>query len=378
MSNSTIAGPELSGVHIMLVEDDDTIRELLTDILTLDGAEVTVASSGNEARALLAALRPQLIISDVMMPDGDGHELLRSLQADPILSVVPFIFLTARSEPTDRRAGMNLGADDYLVKPVSRQDLIDAVRARLVRSKIAGFCQSRTDQQLHDVYARRVPAQLMTPLHTIRGAGEILLLESAFGSENRELAEMIIAASDRMARTVKRFWRLFELQATTKSVPCESHGDLSDWTAKAGELLTETANAAAEEAGRAKDLSIESLPSTVPLGEDDFVLLVRELVENAVRFSSPGSPVSVFMGACDREWNLTIQDQGCEITAADVESLKRMSQGYVDGSCREPRGMGLALVDSIARVNGLTLSFEAAHPKGLRVCVSKAGDKSPL
>lgn len=378
MNDSTPAGPELSGVHVMLVEDDDTIRELLTDILTLDGAEVTVASSGNEARALLAALRPQLIISDVMMPDGDGHELLRSLQADPILSVVPFIFLTARSEPTDRRAGMNLGADDYLVKPVSRQDLIDAVRARLVRSRIAGFCQNRTDERQRDIYARRVPAQLMTPLHTIRGAGEILLLESVLGSENRELAEMIIAASDRMARTVKRFWRLCELQATVRRIPGEAHGDVSCWTANAGERLAETANAAAAEAGRSNDLSIESQPVTVPIGEDDLVLLVRELVDNALRFSSPGSPISVFMGTGGREWSLIVRDQGCEITPADVESLKRLSQGYIDGSCREPRGMGLALVDSIARVNGLEVNFSADHPRGLRVCVSKTADKSPL
>lgn len=371
MNDASPAGPPLSGIHIMLVEDDDTIRELLADLLVFEGAEVTTASSGNEARALLAAVRPQLIISDVMMPDGDGHELLRRLQTDSMLHGVPFIFLTARSEPADQRLGMNLGADDYLVKPVSRQDLLDAVHARLRRSRVAGFCQRELDAQLRDEYARRVPAQLITPLHTIRGAAEIQLLDADLGAENRELAEMIIAASERMARTVKRFWRLTELQATLRRAaageptqPVRGGG-----TPKA--RLAETAEAIAAEAGRAADFSATLLSVPFPMGEDDLLLLSRELLDNAFRFSPAGSPVHLVTRLEEGCWSLSVVDQGRDLAPADVGAMERWLRGFQDASSREPRGMGLAIVDSVARTHGFKVDFAPAQPSGLQVTVSK-------
>lgn len=357
----------------MLVEDDDTIRELLADILHMEGAEVTAASSGNEARSLLVVVRPQLIISDVMMPDGDGHELLRSVQADPMLNGVPFIFLTARSEPADQRRGMNLGADDYLVKPVSSRDLVDAVRARLNRSRVAGLCQRQLDVQFRDEYARRVPAELMTPLHTIRGAGEILQMDSRIGDDNQELVNMIITGCDRMARAVKRFWRLCELQATLRKLPAQEHAQpASDTEAIAGKLA-DTAKAIAADARRDADLVLDLRSVKSPFDEEDLVLMFRELVENAFRFSSSGSPVSVFAGAGENGWCLVICDQGSPMSPAEIEAMKRLMQGYPEDSTREPRGMGLAIVDSIARVYGFSVAFSPAQPRGLRVCVSQAG-----
>jgi DNA-binding NarL/FixJ family response regulator len=78
---------------------------------------------------------PALILCDIMMPGMDGHEVLARLRADAALKAVPFIFLTAKGTPPDIREGMNLGADDYLPKPVSRNDLLKAVRTRLERAK---------------------------------------------------------------------------------------------------------------------------------------------------------------------------------------------------------------------------------------------------
>ena len=77
---------------------------------------------------------PDLILCDVMMPELDGYGVLRALQADAKLALIPFIFLTAKGEKDDLRSGMNLGADDYLTKPVANNDLVQAIEARLSRS----------------------------------------------------------------------------------------------------------------------------------------------------------------------------------------------------------------------------------------------------
>jgi DNA-binding NarL/FixJ family response regulator len=85
--------------------------------------------------ALALREKPDLVLCDVMMPELDGHGVLQALQRDADLALIPFIFLTAKGEKDDLRSGMNLGADDYLTKPVANADLVRAIQARLRRSQ---------------------------------------------------------------------------------------------------------------------------------------------------------------------------------------------------------------------------------------------------
>lgn len=120
---------------ILLIEDHAPLRENLREMLSLAGYQVHAADNGLEGLRMAAQQPPTLILCDIMMPGMDGHEVLARLRADAALKAVPFIFLTAKGTPPDIREGMNLGADDYLPKPVSRNDLLKAVRTRLERAK---------------------------------------------------------------------------------------------------------------------------------------------------------------------------------------------------------------------------------------------------
>lgn len=120
-------------VKILVVEDEDGIRNNLVRMLRLEGYESLEASNGFKGLQIARQEAPDLILSDVMMPELDGYGLLEALRADPLTAAIPFIFLTARTDRLDRRHGMNLGADDYLGKPFSRDELLDAVTARLKR-----------------------------------------------------------------------------------------------------------------------------------------------------------------------------------------------------------------------------------------------------
>ena len=120
---------------LLVIEDDDQTRENLQIILDMEGYAVRTAANGREGLALARSDRPELIICDVSMPEMDGHAVLRQLRADATTADVPFIFLTAQGERHQQRAGMNLGADDYLCKPLDAEDLLAAVRARLQRKR---------------------------------------------------------------------------------------------------------------------------------------------------------------------------------------------------------------------------------------------------
>jgi DNA-binding response OmpR family regulator len=116
--------------HILVVEDEPLIADSLSYSLLREGYVVSVASDGSEALRLAAAERPDLVLLDLILPGLDGIEVCRRLRA---VSPMPVIMLTARGEETDRVAGLESGADDYLAKPFSFRELLARIRATLRR-----------------------------------------------------------------------------------------------------------------------------------------------------------------------------------------------------------------------------------------------------
>jgi len=117
------------------VEDEPDIRDLLAFHLERDGYQVTRATTGPEALRQLRAAPPDLVILDLMLPELDGLEVCRRLRADPATATLPVIMLTAKGDEVDRVVGLELGADDYVVKPFSPKEMLARVRAVLRRAR---------------------------------------------------------------------------------------------------------------------------------------------------------------------------------------------------------------------------------------------------
>ena len=120
---------------ILVIEDEPEMRRNITTLLRYHDYEPIAAENGRQGIEAARREKPDLILCDVMMPELDGHAVLQALQTDASLARVPFIFLTAKGEKDDLRSGMNLGADDYLTKPVANADLVKAIETRLRRSE---------------------------------------------------------------------------------------------------------------------------------------------------------------------------------------------------------------------------------------------------
>ncbi|HSI30072.1 MAG TPA: response regulator transcription factor [Miltoncostaeaceae bacterium] len=119
--------------RLLVVEDDPQVRAMLTRALRYEGFEVAAASDGAEAMAALRSSRPDLLLLDLLLPDADGVELCGRLRDEG--DIVPILMLTARDTVSDRVAGFEAGADDYLVKPFSTAELVARVRALLRRAR---------------------------------------------------------------------------------------------------------------------------------------------------------------------------------------------------------------------------------------------------
>ena len=116
---------------IVAIDDDETIRELIAAALRFEGYKVLQANNGAAGLAMVRAHRPDLVVSDVNMPEMDGFAMLHALRADPLIQATPVILLTSLQEREHVRSGMTSGADDYLTKPIVFDELRESAAAQL-------------------------------------------------------------------------------------------------------------------------------------------------------------------------------------------------------------------------------------------------------
>ena len=121
---------------ILIVEDTLSIREEVSDILFMEGYNVFQAQNGKVGFEMALKENPDLIVSDILMPELDGFEMFKKLQKEKKTMTIPLIFLSAKGEKTDIRFGMNLGAEDYLTKPINVNDLMNAVKNKIFKKTI--------------------------------------------------------------------------------------------------------------------------------------------------------------------------------------------------------------------------------------------------
>ncbi|MCP9764792.1 response regulator [Lacihabitans soyangensis] len=137
--------------RILLIEDNNEIRENTAEILELDGYEVLTAENGKIGVELAASSKPDLIICDIMMPVLDGYSVLHLLSKNPDTENIPFIFLTAKADRQDFRKGMEMGADDYITKPFDDVDLLNAIESRFKKMELLEKKYSRNIDGLNNL-----------------------------------------------------------------------------------------------------------------------------------------------------------------------------------------------------------------------------------
>ena len=124
----------MAGEIILIVEDNDVLRQGLQALLEAEGFSVNTAIHGLDGLEKVKSCPPDLILADISMPEMDGYAFFEAVRARPEWVSIPFIFLTARRGREDVFAGKKLGAEDYLIKPVTRQELVTTIRSRMARS----------------------------------------------------------------------------------------------------------------------------------------------------------------------------------------------------------------------------------------------------
>lgn len=192
---------------ILVIEDEEAIRENILELLEAENFEGIGAINGKVGIKLAIEKIPDLILCDMMMPEVDGHGVIKALRSEPLTATIPFIFLTAKADKIDVRTGMELGADDYITKPCTPQELLKAIAIRLEKQKTISRQSQKTLDELRTNISMSLPHELRTPLNAILGFSELILSEYQVLEESDilEMIGQIQTSGHRLYRLIQNF-----------------------------------------------------------------------------------------------------------------------------------------------------------------------------
>lgn len=359
---------------ILVIEDEAIIRDNIATVLRFEDYEVYQAENGQVGVELARQHLPDLIICDVMMPELDGYGVLETLRDDPDTTMIPFIFLTARVEKADMRRGMHLGADDYLTKPFSQQELLDAVSSRLKRLEGLKKGYGATLEEARKKLTRLVAHELRTPLISISMVQDIIGRQIGNLAEE-ELADMINmmgTGTRRMSHIIEQM--VFSTQLESGSLTAdaiENEGMPMPLQKIVGDAITLSQRFIPEDNN--VNIKTEAIDPTIMINCDFFSLkhAFGELITNAVNFSPNGGTVTIKSRTKDNRSYTRISDKGVGIPSDQIpHALNAYSQVNREKSEQQGMGMGLYLAQQILQAHNGSLILESSVGKGTNVTIN--------
>ncbi len=353
---------------ILIVEDDPMLRDLLRVLLNRVGYDVLLASDGQKGLAQMQQRRPDLIIADIMMPIMDGYTFYETVRTHPEWVAIPFIFLTAKGAHDDVMRGKALGVEDYLVKPLSSEDLLTIVRARLKR---ANDVQQVVEEDAARLKARIVNIlshELRTPLTFINGYADLALTDAERLSDPqfRMLLDGIKRGSDRLTRLVADLLLIFELEAGIVGRIAEAEMEVCNDLGAVVELVAAGYEPEAERKGVILETHTSRQTPPVRLNPRYFSDALGRLISNAIKFSfSRPARVTMAMTLQSERIGIFVTDHGVGIAP---ESLRHLFEPFYqfDREEMEQQGMGIGLhiARQLIKLHGGDITAESQVGQG--------------
>lgn len=337
---------------ILVIEDDINVRENVLDLLASEGYNLISAENGIIGLQLAQAEMPDLILCDVMMPELDGYGVLKLLRQNPTTAIIPLIFLTAKSDKTDFRQGMEMGADDYLIKPFTRGELLAAITCRLTKQNTIHQETQKKLDSLRNSIALSLPHEMRTPLNGILGFSQILMEDSDYLDSHavREMAESIYFSGERLLRLIQNFLLYAELEILATN-PQQLQTLQSKITKFPTLSLVDIITDKAQKVGRQADLQIDLYPCYVNISPERISKIVEELIDNALKFSSVGTLIQVKSKVINNMLVLSFMDRGRGMTAAQIAELGAYRQFERKLYEQQGSGLGLTIVKRLAELH---------------------------
>jgi len=330
---------------ILLIDDAEFILESTSTLLTFEGYDCYTAEDGEKGLVLAFQILPDIILCDIAMPKLDGYGVLDKIRNSKETESIPFIFLTAFTEKSNLRAAMERGADDFLVKPYSRDELIAAIDAQWNKyNRITRQLNEKVEEVGKSVTSA-LPHEFRTVLNEVIGSAKYLnstyLTVSA--EEIRELSQDIIISSNRLLKITENFLIFVRIESFAAN-PLKKRQLRSYFTEEPSALFLDIAGMKSSKYNRTGDLVISDVIDqiTIEIATESYYKIVEELLDNAFKFSKANTEVTI------SSWNTAdmvyfmISDFGRGMSREQISNIAALAQ--FERSVFEQQGLGLGLV----------------------------------
>ena len=353
---------------ILAVDDIATNIMLLKAVLSRAKYKIVTASGGFEALEKVAAVNPDLILLDIMMPDLDGYEVLQRLKADPAHEDIPVIFLTALHNPEDIVKGFKFGASDYISKPFNHEELITRVAHHIYLAAAQRTILQQRDELQATVEARDkmysvIAHDLRSPIGTLKMVFNMLSINLSADQIGEDSFEMISMGNNITENT---FMLLDNLLKWTKSQTGRMNTvfqevDISEVVLFASKMSDVMA--------QVKNIEVEydiPEPITVSCDVDMVKTIMRNLMSNAIKYSQEGGKIVVSVRETPTHAAISARDNGIGIKEEDIAKLLNPETHYTTYGTKneEGSGLGLQLVQDLTLRNGGELTIESKEGEG--------------
>lgn len=355
---------------VLVIEDQDDIRSIVCEILIAESFNVIEAEDGHIGVLLAQEEMPDLVICDIMMPEFDGYSVMTQLRQNPYLQSVPFIFLTAKASKTDLRLGMELGANDYLTKPFTRDELLGAVNAQ-----IETVSTHQSDDQ--PIWKDRccdliqsLPVEIHQPLqHILKLSQSSLEEECQNSAPAQNILNEIKGTGDLLYKRIQNIFIYQELasieQNSQRLRVFRKNPGICDTKA----VITNIARSHAQYYSRISDLQLELEDATVLLAQPKLQKIIEEIVDNSFKYSSLGTSVRLKSSVHGHTFLFQIMNEGQGPSPNQLQALGSHMQFDHASYLHKCVGLGLIIAKLIAELHGGELQVKCEQEKYTKVSI---------
>lgn len=357
---------------ILIIDDEQPLRDEVSDWLQFEGHEVLTAENGRIGLEMIIRDHPDLIICDIAMPEMDGRTVLLEVRANPTVNHLPFIFLTASATYESIRRGMDLGADDYLTKPFRHGDLLKAIESRLrkqaeqkahAHQQLEAVNKTFQEEQERRLLKSRIVAMFShdfrNPLFAITSA--VNLIENYGERLDAKRKHTYLQRISGSARLLLQMLDDMLLAAELENGHLEYHPQPIELVPLLETLLDEFRMIYDD----SHQFSMEGDFAGMLTSDPKLVrAIVTNLLSNAVKYSPAGGPILVRVATDRAAITLQIVDQGLGISAADCQHLFEPFYRVDHGQGVKGTGLGLTIVHQAVTLCGGTIEVQSEVGKG--------------
>lgn len=356
-------------VRILLIEDSTAQRLYIRSFFVNREDlvfEVIEAKDGAQGLAMASNLQPDAILCDINMPVMDGYEFIARLRQNPDLSTIPVIMITSLSNRDAMRRAMGSGADDYLTKPFTSLELVEAIMGQLQKRQRQAQQTKASLDSLRQSVLTSLPHELHTPLTSIVSGAELLLHrgERMTPQKRHEIAEMIHRGGQRLMRTIARYLELIEIRSRSRMPKMDFISMDRPWMETVlkdplghniiGGAITGEPQASGD---YLSSLEIHLEPAVLMMNQKDLIRIIYELLGNALKFQRPGSKVRILGTDDGASYWLQIENEGEEMPPSFSTLLGEFMQFSRDTQEQQGIGFGLSIVGALLSQNTGSLKW---------------------